>query len=169
MKIKPLDLELFLHNEMRGAKPLETSEIIVKFEQFVARKSLMSLIHTTLSLPVRRINSHMTVEALVETYVPFINLGRCQGHTQALAEYVKSKHCISDFTVVVYDESHKQEFLSRISGFNCDVVTVSDFSNVIDYTLYPHVVFDSKCTFDMFKSVNIKPLLRSSKIVVLGA
>ena len=67
------------------------------------------------------------------------------------------------------EPNDKKEFLSRISGFNCDVVTVSDFSNVIDYTLYPHVVFDGTCTFNALKNIQLRPLLESSKIVVLGA
>lgn len=171
MKIKPLELELFLHNEMRGAKPLETSEIIVKFEQFVSRKSLMNLIHTTLSLPLRNINSHMSTQSLVETYIPFINLGRCQGHTQALAEYLKSDNRVSDITVVAYDNAHRQNILSRLTGHisNYNIVTVFDFSHLEDYSLYPHVVFDSRCTFDSLKNTQLRPLLESSKIVVLGA
>ena len=56
MLIKPFDLFAFIDKELRVSKPLEGSEIITKYEEYVTRKALATLLHTSLSLPLKNIN-----------------------------------------------------------------------------------------------------------------
>lgn len=172
MLIEPFDLFAFIDKELRGSKPLEGSEIITKYEEYVTRKALATLLHTSLSLPLKNINKFIhDFDTLCSTYIPTISLGRCSGHTTALIEYITSDDAVKDITVVVYDTSVKDNFLERIqikqNKSNYRVVVASSFSRE-DFSNSPHVIFDGSVAFQKFAKSQVLPLLIHSKVVVLG-
>lgn len=173
MKIKPLELERFLKDELIGSKALEGSEIITLYEQASVRKSMRQAIHMALSKPLRPINKYIhDKDELINTYIPQINFGRCQGHTTAIAEYLQESETVDTITVVVYD-SH---FIDSFKGFirtprgkhNYQIMSAYSFKRVTDYSLHPHVIFDSRLTLDMLHTESVLLLLMNSKVVCLG-
>lgn len=173
MKIKPLELERFLKDELIGSKALEGSEIITLYEQATVRKAIRQSIHIALSKPLRPINKYIHDKAtLINTYVPQINFGRCQGHTTAIAEYLQESEPVDTITVVVYDSTVVDTFKGFIKTprgkHNYQVMSAYNFIRVADYSLHPHVIFDSRVTLDQLHTETLLLLLTNSKVVCLG-
>lgn len=173
MLINPTDLSLFLYTLPQ--KPTEGSEIIRLYEQYVARKAIRDFIHTTLSLSSNRsINQYIHDRTeFVDTYIPRLSLGRCQGHTQAIVEYVTSENKVTDITVVVYDESNKDTLVRRIKELGkkvtCNIITKQELARKTDYRLYPHIIIDGKYSLDNFPQDQLIYLLTHSRVVMVGS
>jgi hypothetical protein len=173
MLINPTELSLFLYTLPKDA--LEGSEIIKLYEQSLSRKSIKDFIHMTLSTPLRKpINKYIhNKDEFIKTYIPHISLGRAQGHTQAILEYVTSPQCSTELTLVVYNDSHKDAFISRIeeSGkkARCKIMMASEFALVSDFSLYPQVIVDCPYTMDCILQINLIPFVTHSKIIIVGS
>lgn len=173
MQINLLDLSIFLSTLPNES--LEGSEIIKLYEQQLSRKSIISFIHTTLSTPIRPSFNKFIVERseLIETYLPQITLGRCQGNTQAIIEYITGSNYSRSLTLVTYDEDHKDDIEKRIKKTGkkttCKIITARELNLVTDFSLYPQVIVDSPFTLGNITNKAIVEFVRNSKIVVVGS
>lgn len=173
MLINPSDLNLFLYS--LPPKALEGSEIITLYEQSVARKAIRDFIHTSLTLSKKRpVNQYIHDRTeLIDTYLPKLSLGRCQGHTQAIMEYVTSDHKVTDITVVVYDLANKDMLLDRFEHagkkLSCNLITRNELAKKTDYRLYPHIIIDGKLTLEDFPQDQLVLLLTHSNVVLVGS
>lgn len=173
MQINPTELSLFLYTLPNNL--IEGSEIIKLYEQHLSRKAIKDFIHTSLSTSLRKpINKYIhNKDEFINTYIPKVSLGRAQGNTQAILEYVTSEQCSTQLTLVLYDESHKDAFLSRLKSSGkkakCKIMTAEEFALVSDFSLYPQVIIDCPYSMEFIPQINLIPFVTHSKIIVVGS
>ena len=173
MQINPTDLSIFLCT--LPSNLIEGDEIIKLYEQYLSRRALRDFIHLSLTKSLRKpINKYIhNKEELIDTYIPHASLGRSQGNTQTVLEYITSPLCSPQVTLVTYDGSHRDDINSRLKTLgkktSCKIMTAQEFALVSDFSLYPQVIIDCPYSMESIPQINLIPFITHSKIVIVGS